>query len=98
MRVSLARGAGAARLAAAEALHPAAGVHELLLARVERVAVRADLDVDLRLGRARRELVAARAAHVGFDVLGVDVGLHCFIKYRERPWRSWGPHTARSGR
>src|ERR1041384_6767863 len=38
--------------AALEALHPAARVDELLLARIERVAVRADLDVQLRLRRA----------------------------------------------
>src|SRR5512132_1122331 len=41
--------------AALEALHPAARVDELLLARVERVAVRADLDVQLRLRRAGLE-------------------------------------------
>src|SRR3954453_17170091 len=42
-----------------EALDPAAGVHELLLARVERVAVRADLDVELGLRRPRLECVPA---------------------------------------
>src|SRR4051794_25202241 len=68
--------AGALGSAAPEALDATAGVHELLPARVERVAVRADLDVDLRLGRARRELVAARATDVRLDVLGMDVGLH----------------------
>ena len=45
-----------------EALDPAAGVHQLLLARVERVAVRAHLDVQLGLRAARDELVAAGAA------------------------------------
>jgi hypothetical protein len=30
-----------------EALDPAAGVHQLLLARVERVAIRADLDMEV---------------------------------------------------
>src|SRR3954452_20331275 len=44
-----------------EALDAAAAVHELLLARVERVAVRAHLDVQLRLGRPRLECVPARA-------------------------------------
>src|SRR4051794_36905194 len=62
--------------AALEALHPAAGVHELLLARVERVAVRADLDVELGLRRPRLEGVPARASHGREDVLGMDVGLH----------------------
>src|SRR5690606_13889019 len=49
---------------------------ELLPAGVERVAVGADLDVDARLRRTSRELVAARAANVRLDVGGVDVGLH----------------------
>src|SRR5438876_12299976 len=49
--------AGAAGLLepALEALDTAARVHQLLLARVERVAVRADLDVQLRLRGARGE-------------------------------------------
>src|SRR3954447_25590721 len=53
-----------ARGPALEALDAAAGVHQLLLARVERVAVGADLDVQLCLRGASRELVPARAAHV----------------------------------
>src|SRR6476620_5454390 len=59
-----------------EALDPAAGIHQLLLARVERVAVRADLDVQLGLRGTCRELVAARAADVREDVLGMDVRFH----------------------
>src|SRR3954469_2101311 len=59
-----------------EALDPAAGVHELLLARVERVAVRADLDVELGLRRPRLECVPARARHRGEHVLGMDLSLH----------------------
>src|SRR6185295_12312364 len=65
----------AARKLALEALDPAAGVDQLLLARVERVAVAADLHLDLRLGGAGGELRAARAPHVGLDVLGMDVCL-----------------------
>src|SRR6476469_10957989 len=61
---------------ALEALDPTAGIHELLLARVERVAVGADLDVELRLRRAGRELVAARAGDVREDVLRMDLSLH----------------------
>src|SRR5205823_14918210 len=59
-----------------ETLDSAAGVHELLLARVERMAVRADLDVKLRLRRPRLECVSARARDRGEDVLGMDVSLH----------------------
>src|SRR3954452_2644845 len=71
---------GALGGAALEALDATARVDQLLAAGVERVAVRADLDVDLRLRRARRELVAARAAHVSLDVLGMDCGLHSWIQ------------------
>src|SRR5580704_16593350 len=48
--------------AALEALDATAGVDQLLAARVERVAVRADLDAQLGLGGASLELVSARAA------------------------------------
>src|SRR4051812_32996856 len=66
----------AAGLTAAETLDAATGVDQLLTAGVERMAVRADLDVGLRLRRTRGELVAAGTAHVRLDVLGMDVGLH----------------------
>src|SRR5581483_2727919 len=42
---------------ALEALDPSTGVHELLLARVEGMALGADLDVELGLGRADLERV-----------------------------------------
>src|SRR4051794_2108552 len=73
---------GACR-AAAEALAPPAGVDQLLATGVERVAVRADLDMELGLRGASPELVAAGAAHVGRHVLGMDIGLH-------RPYESSG--------
>src|SRR2546430_17585011 len=77
--------AGAAGLleAALEALDTAAGVHQLLLARVERVALAADLDVQLRLRGTRLERVPARAVHVREDVLRVDVGLHAPARIAE---------------
>jgi hypothetical protein len=59
-----------------EALDPTAGVDQLLTPRVERVALGADLHVELRLGRSSRELIAAGATHVSFYVLGVDSLLH----------------------
>ena len=70
------RGAAGALEPALEALDAAAGVHQLLLARVERVAVRADLDVELGLRRARLERVPAGARDGREDVLGMDAGLH----------------------
>src|SRR5690242_21666682 len=59
-----------------EALDATTGVDQLLLARVERVAGRADLDVDLVLRRAGHELVAAGAADVSVYVFGMNVSLH----------------------
>src|SRR5688572_32624598 len=82
--------------AALEALDAAAGVHELLLARVEGVAVGADLHVQVTLGRARLERVPARAGHGCLDVFRMDLGLHDEIQCRwpytsgisakARPW------------
>src|SRR3954451_604703 len=69
---------GAAGLALAVALleagHAAATVENLLLARVERVALRADLDVDLSalLGAARGERVTAPAVHGRLAVVRVN--------------------------
>src|SRR3954470_4632812 len=65
-----------------EPLHATAGVDQLLLARVERVAVRADLHVHVALRRARLERVPARARHGGLDVLGMNIGLHDEIQCR----------------
>src|SRR5687768_18236215 len=78
-------GAGAAGSllgALAEALlelgHPATGVEDLLLARVERVALGADVGVDAAadLRALGGEGVPAGAGHRRLDVRRVDVGLH----------------------
>src|SRR3954451_2311783 len=62
--------------AALEPLDPATAVDQLLLAGVERVTLRAELDVKIGLGRARVEAVPARAVHVGECVFGMDSCLH----------------------
>ena len=63
-----------------EALDAPTGVHQLLLAREERVAGAAQLHVQLRHGGLGREAVAAGAGTGRLAVLGVDVWLH------ESPW------------
>ena len=70
--------AGAAGLleSALEALDAAAGIDELLLPRVERMAVRADLDVELGFDRTRLERVPAGTGHVRDHILGMDLRLH----------------------
>src|SRR3954451_8222444 len=93
---TLVRLRAAARLTAAETLDAAAGVDQLLTAGVERVAVRADFDVDLRLRRTSGELVAAGTAHVRLDVLGMDVGLHV-VEDRRGGKRRTGPQDAPLG-
>ena len=60
----------------AEPLHAAGGVDEFLLAREERVAIAANVDVDLRQRAARRERVATCAVNATGLVTGVDLGLH----------------------
>jgi hypothetical protein len=55
-----------------EALDATTGVDQLLFAGVERVALRAELDMQVVFRRPRVELVAARAVHVGEGVIGVD--------------------------
>src|ERR1039457_718419 len=56
------------------------GVHDLLLAGVERVALRADFHALILLahGRARYELVATAACDVDFSVIRVNIGFHAW--------------------
>ena len=70
---------------ALEALHPAGGVDQLLLAGEQRVAGRADLETDLFLGRAGLEGVAARAVDLDLVVLGMDSGLHADLRPPKGP-------------
>src|SRR5256885_4653618 len=66
-------------IALVEALDAALDVDEVLLAGEERVALRADLHVELRLRADRLELIAAGARHRGLDVLGVDLRFHRWV-------------------
>src|SRR5690349_10562660 len=59
-----------------ELLDLAAGVDQSLLAREERMALRADVEAKLFLGRMRLPGIAARAAHGCLDVLGMNIGTH----------------------
>ena len=69
-------------------------VKNLLLARVERVALRADIRMDLAALRSavRRERAATGARHRGLDVRGVNIGFHrvsligCRVDSRGEPW------------
>src|SRR6056297_647093 len=63
-----------------EAVDPSTGVHELLLARVEGVALVAQLDADAVDGRPRFERVPTGARDGRERVLGVDVLLHCILR------------------
>src|SRR5687768_11197454 len=74
-RGSLLEAVGPAELLA-EPLHAAGGVDELLLAGEERVALAADVDVDLRRRAAGGELVAAGAVHGAGLITGVDLRFH----------------------
>jgi hypothetical protein len=66
----------AAGVALAELVHPSRRVDELLFAGEERVASIADVDTDLRLGAAGRELIATGAGDLAETVLGVNASFH----------------------
>ena len=59
-----------------EALHASAGVDELLLTGVERVAGVTDFNANLGLRRTRLERVAAAARHRALDVIRMDSFFH----------------------
>src|SRR5262249_3217144 len=68
--------AGLAPVFAVEALHPARGVDQLLLAREERVAPRADLDVAALLGGAGLDDIATGADDAALLVARMNAFLH----------------------
>jgi hypothetical protein len=66
-----------ARVFLAEFIDPTTRVDDLLLARVERMAVRADFDLQVvAQRRTRDERVPAGAGHSRVFVLGMDSGFH----------------------
>src|SRR5690348_9643397 len=70
-------GAGGFLVFPAEALHASGGVHQLLLAGKERVAIRADFQADIALvGGPGGKCIAARTVHADFFILGMDSCLH----------------------
>src|SRR6476659_11187640 len=85
-------GGGLLGVAGLEAGDAAAGVEDLLLAGVERVAVGAHVGVDHAVlrGAARRERVPAGAGHLGHVVVRVDVLLHgCPFEWRRVASPGW---------
>src|SRR6476646_4270407 len=63
-------------VAPVEALHTASSVENALRPREERVALRADVNLELSLRAANLEGVAAGAGDGRLDVVWMDVGLH----------------------
>ena len=63
---------------ASEFIHAAGAIDDLLLARIERMASGAYVDMQLAVGqgRARLKRVAATAGNGYFLIVGVDLGLH----------------------
>src|SRR5258706_10439563 len=70
-------GADLALQALLEPLDLARGVDDRLLARVERMAVATDIDAELGTRGTDDPLgPAGPAVHLGFEILGMDLGLH----------------------
>ena len=65
-----------------ESINTSTGVNQLLLAGIERVALGADFDSDVLLGRTSGKDIAASAADGGLFVLGMDTFLHFVHLFR----------------
>lgn len=66
-----------------ETLDASGSVDQALLAGEERMALRADVRVDLRLSRAGLERIAAGALHRRRMVFGMDIGFHDNLYVRD---------------
>ena len=64
-----------------ESVHATSRIYQFLLAGKERVAIGADFQVKLWLGRARFPRCAARAARFDVEVFRVDSFLHCRLRW-----------------
>ena len=70
-------GLGRYRILLAELIDATAGIHNFLLARIERMTVRADFNLQiLANGRAGLELIAAGASDRDDFVFWMDAGFH----------------------
>ena len=76
-----------------ETIDTTAGVNQLLLAGIERVALGADFNAQLLLGRARHEGVAANAGNVHLLILRMDAFLHDFHLSSPQYYRMKGTAT-----
>ena len=65
-----------------EAINTSTGVNQLLLAGIERVALGADLNTNVLLGRTGSKDIAAGTADGGLFVLGMDTFLHFVHLFR----------------
>jgi hypothetical protein len=75
-------------VALVEAIDASRGIDQLLFAGEERVAGRANFDVQVALlGRARLERLAASAANIYFDVFWVNSWFHLVTFYRRHTGR-----------
>jgi hypothetical protein len=91
-------GRASAGVLLAELVHATAGVDDLLLARVERMAVGADLDLQVMTQRgARNEGVTAAADHVDLFVLRMDTVFHGAVSGGGSGWKK-GAKCSHAGR
>ena len=74
-------------VALAEFIDATAGIHDLLLARVERMAVGAHFEIQVAAGGARLKSIAAATRHGDLVVRRMDVSFHCRRRLRRRHWR-----------
>ena len=66
----------------AELLNTTSGIHDLLLAGVERMALGADFDIEIAAGSgAGLELVAATAGDSHVRIIWLNIGFHARVSF-----------------
>jgi len=87
---SCAFGSGFLAIALVEAIDASGGIDQLLFTGEERVASRANFDVQVALlGRAGRECLAASAGNSYIDVFWVNSWFHLVTFYRRHAGRNY---------
>ena len=92
------RRSGPGSVALAEFVDATRRIHDLLFAGVERMAHRADFDMQrLTDRRTRGEGIPATASHLDFSVLWVYAGFHCILALGVCAGVAPTPSSARRG-
>ena len=69
-----------------EAVNASAGINQLLLAGIERMALGANFNLELTLDRTRLKRLTAHATDDGLAIFGMDLFFHAFSPLLRMLW------------